>query len=188
MPGIIRSVTIRSGSFCRAMGKPFPAIPGMEDAVGLVPLQQAADQQGIIRVIIDQQDGGGLLVQIFQGGLQTFARSRGLILAEVDIHRKLVAKHMLFDREGMPGAVDDDQLFLPRTPFARIFSRPAKATAVAGSTAMPSLFARVRMAEKASSIGDGFHRAAILLDQVPQISVGLARIAGGQDDDTRVWG
>ncbi len=36
---------------------------------------------------------------------------RSLSLAQVDIHGKLVAEYVFFNREGMPRAIDNDRLF-----------------------------------------------------------------------------
>ena len=48
-----------------------------------------------------------------EGGLQAFARCGRLVLAQVHIHRPLIAKDMLFDREGVTRAIDDNLFVQP---------------------------------------------------------------------------
>ena len=42
--------------------QPFPAVFGKQQPVGLAAFEQAADEQGIVFIVIDDQDGGRPLV------------------------------------------------------------------------------------------------------------------------------
>src|SRR5690349_24561711 len=47
-----------------------------------------------------------------QSGLKSITRCRRLVLTEIQVNGPLIAKHMFFDRERMPGAIHNNQLIL----------------------------------------------------------------------------
>jgi hypothetical protein len=84
----------------------------MIDAVGFMPSSKRRMSKASSALSSIEQDGGCLFIQIFERGLQAFARRGRLIFAQVHIHRPLIAKHMLFDGEGVTRAIDDNFLIL----------------------------------------------------------------------------
>src|SRR5687768_535232 len=65
--GQIRDDEIRQ--FLPRHGESLPTVLGMINAIRFASLEQAADEQSIIRIIVDQQNSCGFLIQVFESSL-----------------------------------------------------------------------------------------------------------------------
>ncbi len=108
-------------------------------------------------------------------------RGRALVFAEMHIHTPLVAEHVLFDREGVAGAIDHHQFIFLNHPLRHEFFHGGKSHRSGGFHRHAFTLGEFEHGVVSGAVAHAFHRATVFLRQFPQMGISLAGVAGGQD-------